>query len=382
MNESLNIDFYPFKENTRKSFRLKVILTTAAKHITKIFTLSSNYSAVCQLKNKAGKSFDIPLQDIRKVYSFIENVEGNLKSNGSIEFAAKDDLTVKEFSDDFFKQTFLNKHPKELYRLDLLMEFWKDYKIKIVNFVNIEHFKNEFLKTKSASTVRKYCFLLRQIFDLAVELEYRSKNPFANVKLPVENNQNERMPMSYNDLIEIFEKSKNTNDETLFNYCLLLFYTGLRCQDALDLTIDNIKIINDYRIIDVIENKTQKRTIIPVHSSLEKLITNCQAGYILKSKTERSNLRAYLSKQFHKITDKYTPYNFRHTFISMLAESGISQPIINELSGKIPKGSIRHYQKIQNLKVLYEAVMKLPEVWSQLGRNKKSPVETGLQKCV
>ncbi|MBP7653274.1 tyrosine-type recombinase/integrase [Candidatus Dependentiae bacterium] len=383
MNEDLSIRFYPFTEKKRKSSRLKIIIGYGKQRLTKIFTLSciEKSNLKCQLKNQKGVSFEIPMDDIKKVYEYISEIENKLSKSRELKNVSLKNLTVKEFSEKYFNAVFLEKRADEEHRINILLEYWKEYAINDVNYMNIEHFKNEFLKTRSAGTVRKYCMILRQIMRLAVEMEYRERDPFLNVKMPCENIENERSPIPYDDLIEIFEKAKNV-DEIIFNYCMLLFYTGLRCQDALDLKKENIKQINEYTVIDIVESKTQKRTIIPLHNEIKYLADSCESGYLLNCNTQRSNLRPYLSKRFRKISDKYIAYQFRHTFISMLAESGVSQPIINALCGKNPRGSIRHYQKIQNIKVLYESIMKLPKVWSHLGRNKKSPVSSGLEKCV
>ncbi|HPN31127.1 MAG TPA: hypothetical protein PKY81_09225 [bacterium] len=379
MSNNVNYEFYPFLDKTRgNSVRLQVIIKTDKEVIKKTFTTTKSVDKkkCCQIANKIGIPFDIPVQNVKDIYNFIQEVESSLENGKSVSEILKPDFTVSEFAEKYFVNDFLDKQPNEKSRINKLLQYWKDYDIKKVNLINVEHFKNAFMKENAQSTVRKYCLILRTIFKLSVELGYRDTNPFTNVKLPNNIIEEETEPIPSALLPELFSQLKMKN-QTLYDYCILIFYTGLRPVDILNLTFENVKQIDGVKVFQLRESKIKKYnrvTIIPVHPEIEKLIMRDRTdGNIFEFTSSRKSITHRMSDLFKTVTPDYVPYQLRHTFSTELSKADVNETHINFLLGKLPEGTMKHYLK-RDIKTLYDAICKLPKVSSRLPRNEKTGV--------
>ncbi len=220
-------------------------------------------------------------------------------------------------------------------------------------------------------------FIFRSILTSAVELGFRDKNPFTNVKFP-EKQQSERFPIPNALIPEILIKLKETNT-TLFEYCCAIYLTGLRPSDIINLKFENIVFIDGIKCLSIRESKNKNRnrgnTIIPIHPDFEKMFLNkdyAKNDYILKYPLERSNMTTRMSTMFNKkISTEYSPYCFRHTFITELYKAKVNETDINFLVGKLPEGTLKNYLK-RDVKQMQEGINSLTGVYTNLTRHTKS----------
>ncbi|MBP7653880.1 tyrosine-type recombinase/integrase [Candidatus Dependentiae bacterium] len=361
----MKTEFYPAIDYRGiKRVEVTIRIENQKKSIRKTFYIPKNSTEEpsCQLKNKSGVAYDIPLNIMNKIYNFTLELETKLKNGESIDSILKPNPTLKEFVQKEYESLYMQTKYKDKSLLDNIIKHWSDYKIKDINSINIEQYKFNLKDKNAQSTIRKYCLVLRHILNLAVELGYRDMNPFKNVRLPKNTPENEREPIHSDDLKNLFIQLKQ-KDESLFLYCKFLYLTGLRSSDAINLTYENIVVIDGVRCFSVQESKnkdksSRDKTVIPIHPELEAILDKDGTGYILKYEYERSNMLYRMSKLFKDISTKYTPYHLRHTFATELSKAGVTETQINFLIGKLPKGSLKHYLK-QDIPTMHKAIKKL-----------------------
>lgn len=369
MKNEQDIKLYPFREKKRRrAVRVEVIIKLPERRLRKFFTVPNNLEnqTCCRMESKNGISYEIPFSTILKIGNLLTKVKDKLKNGESVDSLLKPNPSIEKFVDKHFRDNFEEIQPNEKSRLNKVLEYWGKLMIKDVYSMDIERYKIECLKRRAQSTVRKYCLILRSIFKLSVELGYRDKNPFFNVKLPSNQNETEREPIPIELLPEIFQTMLE-RDKELFDYCCLIYLTGLRPGDAGALKFDNLKIINGIKTLEVLESKNRNRnrgkTLIPIHPDLDKiLLNNRNSGYIVEYKLSRKSIVDAMGRRFGKLFDvNFTPYNFRHTFATQLGIAKVTKLHIDFLMGKLPEGTMKYYLK-RDLPTLYTEICLLPGV--------------------
>lgn len=206
-------------------------------------------------------------------------------------------------------------------------------------------------------TVREIWLLASQIFDAAMEDEYIIKAPTDSSRLVNPSDKvTARTALTGEQAREIAEAIPLLKEAEERKLIALYLYTGVRRGELLALKWENFEIIRDRktkeqkRVLKVVEavsiadkssikgTKTKKgcRTI-PVPTALwEHLQPAQQTGYILggdKPLTEGvyQGMMERIKKQI-ELHDA-TGHNFRHTYITLLAEDGVPLSIIQELAG-------------------------------------------------
>lgn len=380
-NNRFTVDFYPFKEKSNGGvIRITVIIKINNKKIQKNFTVSKGLenNPSCILENKRGEYFNVPFLIMKNIYKFIQQLKNKFKNGESIYSIIKPNLTVLEFSKKYFLPNWKKKYPGEVSRHDMVMNYWGHYKIKIINSNDIESYILYISKTRSDSTIRKYCLILRKLFEIAIELGFRDRNPFINVVIPSGIPEKENFPIPSNLLPEIFFKLKNF-DETLFKYCVSIYTTGIRPSKLLDLDLlKELKILDGLKIIEVAEMKVNKRTnrtgkkkitTIPVHPDLEKFVIKGRTSGKLLYYKNKSGARfiEWAGRKFKELFNnpEFTPYNFKHTLASELSNMNVNETHINFILGKLPEGTLKHYLK-RNIEILNHDLNLLPSVTNLL----------------
>ncbi len=359
-------ELYPGKDY-RGIERVDVVIRIAGnfKLLRKTFYIPKSKEGlqVCQLKNKAGVSYDIPLEVMDKIYDYLTEIKSKLKSGESVETVTKPNPTIKEFTENTFRDMFIKKNPKQGWLIEKITEYFGNKRIKEINCIHIEKFKVDMKSQNHASsTIRKYCLILRSILNVAVELGYINKNPSKSVKLPSNKPEKERDSIETELLPGLFFKMKQANIY-LYTYCKFIYLTGLRSSDVIHLKYENIIVLNGIKCISLQESKnkdkeTRGKTIVPVHPALIEMLEDKGTGYIIKYPYARANMLHRMSRFFKEICLDYTPYHFRHTFATELSKANVSETHINFLLGKLPEGSMKNYLK-RDIGTLYEAVKKL-----------------------
>lgn len=219
---------------------------------------------------------------------------------------------------------------------------------------------------KSSRTKAHYITVLNNFYDFLIKENITKTNPLANIKLP-------KIEKKLPDYLTVEEVNKlldfplnNAYDFRNKAMLELLYATGIRVSELINLRISDIDFTNDYiRII----GKGSKERIVPFNDISKKyliLYINDYRPILLKRKTNEflfiNNLSNQISRQgFFKIlkeicfkqgVDKnVSPHTLRHSFATHLLNNGADLRIIQELLGHSDLSTTQIYTEVLNEKL-------------------------------
>ena len=219
---------------------------------------------------------------------------------------------------------------------------------------------------KSSRTKAHYITVLNNFYDFLIKENITKTNPLANIKLP-------KIEKKLPDYLTIEEVNKlldfplnNAYDFRNKAMLELLYATGIRVSELINLRISDIDFTNDYiRII----GKGSKERIVPFNDISKKyllLYLNDYRPILLKRKTNEflfiNNLSNQISRQgFFKILKEIcfkqginknvSPHTLRHSFATHLLNNGADLRIIQELLGHSDLSTTQIYTEVLNEKL-------------------------------
>ena len=247
---------------------------------------------------------------------------------------------VKKYSNETIKSYADNLNKYNLYL--------NNKNILSVNNSTIENYitSNNNLSHK---TIAHYITVLNSFYKYLLDSNYITTNPVETIKHP---KINQHLPVFLNE--EEIKNLLNINLITPYDYrnkamLELLFSTGIRISELINLKIQDIDLINN--VIKVL-GKGSKERIIPIDDIATKHLTNYINNYrypLLKKNTNIdylfiNNLGNKISRVgFFKIIKKeavranikkdISPHTIRHTFATILLKNGADLRVIQELLG-------------------------------------------------
>lgn len=219
---------------------------------------------------------------------------------------------------------------------------------------------------KSSRTKAHYITVLNNFYDFLIKENITKTNPLANIKLP-------KIEKKLPDYLTVEEVNKlldfplnNAYDFRNKAMLELLYATGIRVSELINLRISDIDFTNDYiRII----GKGSKERIVPFNDISKKyliLYINDYRPILLKRKTNEflfiNNLSNQISRQgFFKILKEIcfkqginknvSPHTLRHSFATHLLNNGADLRIIQELLGHSDLSTTQIYTEVLNEKL-------------------------------
>lgn len=250
-------------------------------------------------------------------------------------------------------------------KVKLLNIYFKDKKIDEINMLDIHNFLTylSYDKNLSKSTIQKYKVTLNQIYIFAIIRGYTENNPCIYVKLPKAKPKKIIKPLNEYEI-----KTVINNADTHFGfYPLFLIFTGLRREEALALTKNDIDIENKKIYVNkVLIFKGKKTEIRPYLKNGEDRIVSMPN--IIVDKLKKMNYNNYLFcdenenvYNTHKIRNRWkrylkstginiTQHQCRHTYASMLYKSGVDVKTAQQLLGhKTLQLTLDTYTHLDNL---------------------------------
>jgi excisionase family DNA binding protein len=238
---------------------------------------------------------------------------------------------------DVYMVTNRKNFKPDVYRLQILCDYFKNTDLRTISPLDIERFKASRLRRgNTKSTVNRYLQLMGKMFNLAVGEGYLEKNPARKVKsFSEKDNLKERI------LTEKEEKKLMENcSDTLKSIIAVALNTGMRRAEILNLRWCQIDF--QAKRIKVEKTKNGRVRFIPINDGLFK--------QILKRKNENGQSAfVFLNPATKKpFLDMKTPFkracrisgieglrfhDLRHTFATRLVEKGIHIRNIRDLLG-------------------------------------------------
>ncbi len=247
---------------------------------------------------------------------------------------------VKKYSNETIKSYTDNLNKFNLY-------------IKNKDILNIDNSTIEIFITSNSDlshkTIAHYITVLNSFYKYLLDSNYITTNPVETIKHP---KINQHLPVFLND--EEIKNLLNVNLNTPYDYrnkamLELLFSTGIRISELINLRIQDVDLIND--VIKVL-GKGSKERIIPIDNIAKEHLINYMNNYryiLLKKNTNIdylfiNNLGNKISRVgFFKIIKKeavranikkeISPHTIRHTFATILLKNGADLRVIQELLG-------------------------------------------------
>jgi len=200
-------------------------------------------------------------------------------------------------------------------------KFSDDRMMHEITVNDIDQFINS--RKVSPKTIRDNVSLLHKWFEWGRKRNYCAINPVDGAILPPLVKSKIRNDLNPDDVMDAINSTVRTDDKMFWS---ILYYTGLRALDGGTLTKDNISKGKDGKpIIDLIQGKTKRRVIIPLHHALiGKDIYNVMTTY---SKYSKSRVRL---KNFIPESDLHS---LRHTFASQLSKFGATNYEVKYMLG-------------------------------------------------
>ncbi len=237
---------------------------------------------------------------------------------------------------------------------ELLLRKYSPQTIKTYTKITEEFLKSnktprEFLISKQKntnSTLRTIFFAIQFFYKTCLNKELKQEIPLAKKqnKLPIVLNRQETQTLL---------SSPNNPKHQLSLY--LLYYTGLRLQELINLKWENID--EKRKIINIKNGKGGKDRVIFLHPEIIKKFQEVRTGknglILLSSRGKKYSKKSIqeIVKQNAKkagITKNTTPHTLRHSFATHLLEAGADIRYIQKLLGHSKLETTQIYTHIAN----------------------------------
>lgn len=215
---------------------------------------------------------------------------------------------------------------------------------------------------KSMSTKNKVKTLLRQMYEVAMDLDIVNKDYSNGLELTTEIESITRVPFSQEEIDKLWKLSKT---DEFARVVLILIYTGLRINEFLNLKTENIHLDERYAIGGS-KTKAGKDRIIVVADKIHPFIVELynENNKVLLPST-RGGIMTY--HVFQKLWIKFMEkHNFNHlihdtrvTFASLAHAAGVNELNLKRLLGHSNSGNVTHHYIKTDVQLLLDEVNKL-----------------------
>ena len=262
---------------------------------------------------------------------------------------------------------------------------------------DVAEYMEEATKNQSKCTKKTHLYMIRDLWNNSLP---EVPNPTKNIKITAVQGM-AREPFTDEELVRILERASNYRYFPCEFKCLIQvgLYTGLRLTDCVHLKVENIK--DDS--IQIVPKKTTRKQIvvrIPLHKELKRELDTLQVksgfyfqnlaamydrmettfswhlGRIFKdcvetTATQAGRKRKVPLKGFHAL---------RATFITRLAQNGVTLPIIETLAGHLnPQMTLHYTHPDENTK--RNAISTLPNFGNANSSQLTDEIQTVINKC-
>lgn len=232
--------------------------------------------------------------------------------------------TVSQWVDTFLDVYKVNVSDKTRYDYSLVLNHVRsDSKLSDIKPIDLQRMFN-LHKDKSKSFIHKLKILTHELFETARSNGYIKNNPMDAVNVP-KGYTNHRRALTEEERRNVMELCKTDKRR---NFILLMLQCGLRPSETT--YIQGKDINKSDRLLHVRGTKTEAADrFIPIPEPLFSMIKDYSGDrYVICTKPLISSLESYW-KWFKRAYEKrfgkceFTPYCFRHTYITDLCSAGV-----------------------------------------------------------
>lgn len=225
--------------------------------------------------------------------------------------------------------------------LDVLKEQWGDLTPADITRAGVMLHKDSLAKTPR--TANYHMAVIRLVLNYGVDRGWLTSNPALRPNMLKTGEGRKTWPAQ---AIAIFREKNADNAEMLLALDLGL-YTGQRLGDVIKMRADDY----DGQTIQVVQNKTAEKLVVPVHPALKKTLDELPRRFmILLTKTGRAFKPTHLGHEFRKAVikaglDGFSFHGLRTTAATCLAEAGCSDAEIASITGHRTQSQVAHYRR-------------------------------------
>ena len=234
-------------------------------------------------------------------------------------------------------------------------------------------------KELSKQTISRKIIAVKEFHSFLLSENITKDNPAKNIDSP---KKSRPLPvvLSTEEVTRMLESIDGEDDLDVRNRAMMevLYATGLRISELLDLTLGDLHLRESY--IRVVEGKGEKDRIVPIGkvaiSYLDKYLKTARLNLTKKSKKEsmlvffnykgekmsRQGFYKYIQKLAldNGIEKKISPHTIRHSFATHLLEGGVDLRVVQVLLGHEDISTTQIYTHIDKsrLKAEYDKIFK------------------------
>ncbi len=275
---------------------------------------------------------------------------------------------IKDYINYVYIEKKLSENTKDAYENDLnsFNHFLHNKKISDVTTNDIRNYINELHDAKEKDrTVARKIVSIRTFFDYLMREKIIDENPMEKIESP---KLQKKLPVTLNE--DEINLLLDINPKTALEYrnkaiLELMFATGMRVSEIINLTINDINLKDDYvRCF----GKGKKERIVPIATYttnllkvyLEEKRPTLLKGYLTDSVFISSYGKGITRQGLFKIIKKeakekgikkeISPHTLRHTFATLMLENGADLRSIGELLGHENIKTTQIYTHLSNSK--------------------------------
>lgn len=246
------------------------------------------------------------------------------------------------------------------FEFDSLKDFLKENSVKYIEDVSrglLVRYLEKRTEGKSDGTKHRIISALRKFWQEILPDLRPSDSPLRDFKTHSRKNSISRRPLSAEQITRLLESAEKYGKDWK-GIILLSLHTGLRLKDCVYFHSSEV---HD-GVITNVNAKTHAKVVIPIHENLKEILGNQTEGYYfpeLKEKYEnhRSAFSAKLKYIFSKAGIETSVeglgrerkasvngfHSLRTTFVTRLAEKGVSLGVIQEMAGHVSPDMTMNY---------------------------------------
>lgn len=221
------------------------------------------------------------------------------------------------------------------------LEVYAKYKITEIKKSHIQDIINTISKnseTGSYSLCSKIKILMSQIYDMAMDDDYITKNYAKNLELP-EKKASDKTIFTPDEIKKMF----NTIDKNIYvTLPILLIYTCMRPSELLKIRKFNVHLDEMY-MVGGIKTKKGKNRVIPINKKVLPIIEmwmKTKSEYLISRNDKPISYNYFRENLYYTALDDagvrhLVPHKCRKTGISMLKNAGVENDIITRIAGHV-----------------------------------------------
>lgn len=261
--------------------------------------------------------------------------------------------TFKDMCEMYFETDKRELHPRTIATRNSYFKMCKDLHdvpIRDLKTLHVQKALDEM--PLGLSTKKNAKSLISRVFEYAIQNDIITKN-YASYVLVNSDIQpkNERKSFTTEEFLQVW----NMKSDLFSDILKMLFFTGFRIKEFLDIKIENVNLDEGY-LRGGSKTKAGIDRIVPISQHIEYLIEkhyNPNNEYLFQQQDGKplSYMRFY--KWFVKNIDNQVIHNTRHTFISMISDTDANKVAIQRIVGHASNNvtdSVYTHKTIDSLK--------------------------------